>query len=160
MGSASVPVVFPDATRSDCPFHVALSDVNVDTWDVYAAGHAKLTLEDSQIDELVANDHADIDVRNSDIYADWLAIADSASINVENSVVGALRLASRRPDLATSQVRVSGHGRASFSRIRFDCGIVADDDATVSINHPVTGPRYMRHSGHSVIRISDKEGRQ
>ena len=73
LGSAAQPAVFPDAKNSNCPFRLALNDVNVDTWDVYAAGHAHLTLEDSQIDELVANDHAAIEVRNSNVYADWLA---------------------------------------------------------------------------------------
>jgi hypothetical protein len=127
--------------------------VNVDTWDVYAAGHAKLTLEDSQIDELVASDHAAIEVRHSDVYADWLVAAGDASIKIENSTVGALRLASQRPDLATSQIRVTGRGRATFSEVRFDCGIVAENDATVSISHAVARPKYMRHTGNSVINM-------
>lgn len=160
MGSARAPIVFPNSAHSDCPFHIALNDVNVDTWDVYAAGHARLVLEDSQIDELVASDHAEIDVRDSDLYADWLEISDGASIHVENSTVGALRLASRRADLATSQIRVSGHGRASFSRIRFDCGIVAGDEAAVTISNAVTKPTYMRHSGHSMIEMSDNDARR
>lgn len=150
-GSASKPAVFPDAKSSNCPFHLALNDVNVDTWDVYAAGHAQLTLEDSQIDELVANDHAEINVRNSNVYADWLAVAGEASVSVENSTVGALSLAAQRPDLATSQIRISGRGRAAFKHVRFDCGIVALDDAAVSISRSVTPPKYLRREGNSVI---------
>lgn len=153
LGSASQPAVFPDPARSHCGFRLRLNDVNVDTWDVYAAGHAKLTLEDSQIDELVATDHAAIEVRNSDVYADWLAVGGDASMSVENSTVGALRLAKERPDLATSQIRVSGRGRASFTGVRFDCGIVAEDDAVVSVNHATIAPKYVRHSGNSVIRV-------
>jgi hypothetical protein len=160
LGSAAAPALFPDAKNSNCPFRLSLNDVNVDTWDVYAAGHAKLTLEDSQIDELVANDHAVIEVHNSDVYADWLAISGDASINIENSTVGALRLASQRPDLATSQIRVSGRGRATFSRVRFDCGIVAENEASVSISHPLTPPKYMRHAGKSVIAVDGRRAGQ
>jgi len=153
LGAADSPAVFPDAKYSTCPFRLALNDVNVDTWDVYAAGHARLTLEDSQIDELVANDHASIEVRNSNVYADWLAVAGEASVTVENSTVGALSLAAKRPDLATSQIRVSGRAHADFTRVRFDCGIVALDDASVSISHSVTPPKYTRHEGNSVIQV-------
>jgi hypothetical protein len=152
LGSASQPVVFPDTKSSDCSFRLALIGVNVDTWDVYAAGHAKLTLEDSQIDELVASDHAEIKVRNSNVYADWLAVAGDSSVTIENSIVGALSLAAQRPDLATSQVRVSGRGRASFTGVRFDCGIVALDDAFVSISRAVARPKYLRREGNAVIR--------
>lgn len=153
LGSAAEPAVFPDPAKSNCAFRIRLNDVNVDTWDVYAAGHAKLTLEGSQIDELVASDHAAIEVRNSDVFADWLAVAGDASVRVENSTVGALRLAKERPDLATSQVRVSGRGRASFSGVRFDCGIVAEDEAWVSISHAAAAPKYLRHTGNAVIRV-------
>lgn len=153
LGSAAEPADFPDARSSNCPFHIRLEDVNVDTWDIYAAGHAKLTVEDSRIDELNAGDDATIAVRNSTVYADWLGISGDARIRVANSTVGALRLASQRPDLATSQIRVSGRGRASFSGVRFDCGIVTEDDASVSISHAVTPPKYLRHSGNSVIRV-------
>lgn len=152
LGSAANPSVFPDTKASDCPFRISLENVNVDTWDVYAGGHASLTLYDSQIDELGASGHATIAVNHSNVYADWLGVADDASVTVEDSTVGALSLASQRPDLATSQIRVSGRGRASFSRVRFDCGIVAADDATVSIIHAVTPPKYARHTGNSVIR--------
>jgi hypothetical protein len=151
LGRASQPALFPDTKSSNCSFRLALIDVNVDTWDVYAAGHAKLTLEDSQIDELVANDHAEIKVCNSNVYADWLAVAGDSSVTIENSTVGALSLAAQRPDLATSQVRLSGRGRASFTRVRFDCGIVALDDAVVSISRAVTPPKYLRREGNAVI---------
>jgi hypothetical protein len=151
LGSASQPTLFPDTKSSDCSFRLALIDVNVDTWDVYAAGHAKLTLEDSQIDELVASDHAEIKVHNSNVYADWLAVAGDSSVTIENSTVGALSLVAQRPDLATSQVRVSGRGRASFTRVRFDCGIVALDGAVVSISRGVTPPKYLRREGNAVI---------
>ena len=151
LGSAAQPAAFPDAKNSNCPFRLWLNDVNVDTWDVYAAGHAKLTLEDSQIDELVANDHSEIAVRNSNVYADWLVVAGDASVSVENSTVGALTLAKQRPDLATSQIRVSGRGRAAFSHVRFDCGIVALDDAAVSVTGSVTPPKYVRREGNAIV---------
>jgi hypothetical protein len=154
LGSAAQPAVFPDAKYSNCPFRLALNDVNVDTWDVYAGGHAHLLLEDSQIDELVANDHAAIEVRNSNVYADWLAVAGDAIVTVENSTVGARSLAAKRPDLATSQIRVSGRGHADFTGVRFDCGIVALDDAIVSIDRPVKPPKYTRREGNSVIRMN------
>jgi hypothetical protein len=153
LGSAAQPALYPDPAKSNCPFRIRLNDVNVDTWDVYAGGQARLTLEDSRIDELVASDHASIDVRNSDVYADWLAVGGNASISIQNSTVGALRLASQRPDLATSQIRVSGHGHARFSGVRFDCGIVAEDDASVSIQHAAAAPKYLRHTGNAVIRV-------
>ena len=153
LGSATTPAVFPEPGSSNCPFHISLNDVNVDTWDIYASGNARLTFDDSQIDELVAGEHAAITVRKSDVYADWLAVSANAKVNIENSTVGALRLASQRPDLATSQIHVSGKGLASFSAVRFDCGIVASDDAVVSISHAVAPPKYFRHSGNSVIRV-------
>lgn len=151
-GSSRTPMLFPDPAKSNCTFRIRLNDVNVDTWDVYASGQSKLTIEDSQIDELVATDHAAIEVRHSDVYADWLVAAGDANITIENSTVGALRLATERPDLATSQIRVSGRGQASFTGVRFDCGIVAEDDATVSISHATTPPKYSRHSGNATIR--------
>jgi hypothetical protein len=154
LGSAAKPAVFPDAKNSNCKFHIALNDVNVDTWDIYTAGNAKLTVEDSQIDELTAGEHATVAVRNSTLYADWLAVSGDASMTVENSTVGALRLAEQRPDLATSQIRVSGRGRAVFSGVRFDCGIVASDEAHVAISKAVTPPKYTRHTGNAVIRMN------
>ena len=153
LGSASHPATFPDPALSNCAFRILLKDVNVDTWDVYAAGHAKLIFEDSQIDELVARDHASIEVRNSELYADWLAVAGDANIDISDSTVGALRLASQRPDLATSQVRVSGRGRASFKNVRFDCGIIAEGSAVVSVRHASSPPAYTRHDGNSIIRV-------
>ena len=154
LGSSAAPVIVPDAKTSNCPFHFSLNDVNVDTWDVYASGHARLTIDGAKIDELVASDHADVTVRKSSLYADWLAVAGDAGMNVEDSTVGALRLAAQRPDLATSQVRVSSHGRAEFSRVRFDCGIVAEDDAAVTIHDSVAAPKYERRSGRATIRTS------
>jgi hypothetical protein len=73
-------------------------------------------------------------------------------MSIEDSTVGALSLAAERPDLATSQIRVSGHGHATFSRVRFDCGIVAQDDAIVDIVRPIKGPEYTRRSDRAVIR--------
>jgi hypothetical protein len=154
LGSAAQPAVFPDSKNSNCPFRLPLNDVNVDTWDVYAFGHAHLTLEGSQIDELVANDHAAIEVHNSNVYVDWLAVAGDASVTIENSTVDALSLAAKRPDLATSQIRVSGRGRDNFKRVRFDCGIVALDDAVVSIDRPLKPPKYTRREGNSVVRVN------
>ena len=153
LGSAAKPAVFPDAKSSNCPFHIKLVDVNVDTWDIYAEEQAILTVEDSRIDELTAGDSTTIAVRNSTVYADWLGISGDARIRVENSTVGSIALASERPDLATSQIRVSDRGRASFSGVRFDCGIVTADDASVSIDHAITPPKYVRHSGNSVILL-------
>ncbi len=152
LGSASEPAVFPEPHASNCPFRITLNDVNVDTWDVYAGGNAKLALHDSQIDELIASGHASLTVRNSDVYADWLGVNDDASMTIENSTVGALRLAAQRPDLATSQVRVTGRGRASFKKVRFDCGVLAEDNSVVSIMQSVQPPKYVRTSGHAVIQ--------
>ena len=151
LGSASELAVFPEPHASNCPFRIALNDVNVDTWDVYSGGHAKLTLHDSQIDELIASGHANLTVLKSDVYADWLGVNDDASMTIEDSTVGALRLAAQRPDLATSQVRVTGRGRASFKGVRFDCGVLAEDDSVVTITQPVKAPQYVRTSGHAVI---------
>lgn len=152
LGSVAEPAVFPAAHDSNCPFRIGLNDVNVDTWDVYAGGHAKLTLRDSQIDELVAGEHANIIVLNSNVYADWLGVNDDASVTVEDSRVGALSLAGKRPDLATSQVRVTGRGRAIFKKVRFDCGVVAQEDAFVSIAQAIQAPKYTRTSERASIR--------
>jgi hypothetical protein len=152
LGSAAEPEVFPKPNTSNCPFHIGLNDVNVDTWDVYASGHAKLTLDHSKIDELIASDHANITVLNSTVYADWLGVNGDAKMTIENSTVGALSLSRERPDLATSQVRITGRGRASFRKIRFDCGIVAEDNGVVKIAQALSSPKYMRTSGRAVIR--------
>jgi len=151
LGTAKRPAIFPQPNASTCPFRLTLNDVNVDTWDVYAGDSANLVIEASQIDELVATEHARIVVRNSKVYADWLSIGDNASVRIESSSVGALRLASQRPDLATSQIRVSGHGHADFSKVRFDCGIVADEDASVTISHSVQPPAYVHRSGRATV---------
>lgn len=152
LGSAERPAVFPRPGSSTCPFRLTLNDVNVDTWDVYAGDNANLVIEDSQIDELVATENARIAVRNSIVYADWLSIGNHASVSIASSTVGALRLASQRPDLATSQIRVSDDGHADFSEVRFDCGIVADGDASVNISHSVHPPAYVHRGGHAIVK--------
>ena len=154
MGTTARPAEFPVPVASNCPFHLTLNDVNVDTWDVYAGGHASLTLEDSLIDELILNSHASITVRNSSLYADWLGIGDDARLNVEDSTVGALRLAAERPDLATSEIHVGGRGEARFTGVRFDCGLVASDQARVRIERPVARLKYTRQSGNAEIKTS------
>ena len=154
VGTGATPVVFPEPGSSNCPFKFSLKDANVDTWDVYAGGHSELTFDHSLIDELVANDHAKLIVRNSDLYADWLVVAGDAELRVENSTVGALRLASQRPDLATSEARLSGKGTARFSNVRFDCGIVTSDTARVDIDHAVRSPKYIHRSGEAVVNNS------
>ncbi len=155
VGSDQKPVVVPDSGASDCGFRFTLKDVNVDTWDVYAGGSADLTLRDSRIDELVANDHARIMVSDSVVYADWLAAAGDAQLNIEDSTVGALSLAKDRPDLATSQIRLSGRSRSVFSGVRFDCGIVAGDEASAEIKDTAAPPLYVRQTGKAVVHIGD-----
>lgn len=144
IGSADSPVVIPGANASDCPFRLRLSDVNADTWDVYSGGDADLNLDHSTIDELTADGHAQVSVRDSEIYADWLSIGGLARMTVERSTVGAQRLAAQRPDLATSEVRVGGHAEATFDRVKFDCGIVAAGDSKVAVRNAVTPPKYVR----------------
>jgi hypothetical protein len=72
--------------------------------------------------------------------------------------VGALRLAKERPDLATSEIHMAGRGRAAFSGVRFDCGIVAADDAQIDVNNAVVPPKYARHAGNSSIRMNPNAG--
>ena len=151
LGTDDRPALFPAPGSSDCPFHLSLIDVNVDTWDVYASGHAALTFEDSLIDELVAGGDAQIKVRDSTLYADWLGLSGDARLEVENSTVGALGLAKERPDLATSEIQAGGRSFARFSGVRFDCGIVATDQAHVEIVHPAAAPKFTRHSGSAEI---------
>jgi len=153
-GSNLAPAIFPEPGSSDCPFQLSLNNVNVDTWDVYAGGNADLTFDHSLIDELVANDHAKLTVRNSDLYADWLAVTGQAELRVENSTVGALRLASQRPDLATSEARLTGRSTATFSYVHFDCGIIANGEAQVKIEHPLVSPKYVHRSERAVVNIS------
>ena len=152
MGTEKEPVVIPTPGASNCPFRFRLIDVNADTWDVYAGGKADLTFAGSVIDELTADGNAKITVQDSDIYADWLSVGGAARLQVRNSTVGALRLAGTRTDLATSQVRVSGRSRATFDHVRFDCGVVAAEEATLVIQNSVTSPKYIRRSDRSVVR--------
>lgn len=153
IGTAEKPAEFPAAGESTCGFHLTLSDVNVDTWDVYAGGHADLRFEDSLIDELVATDHAAITVKHSSLYADWLIVGDEARLDVEDSTVGALRLAKERPDLATSEIHVNGNGVARFVRVQFDCGLVAADEAHVRIEAPAAPLQYMRKNGNAQVEL-------
>ncbi|HLV85877.1 MAG TPA: hypothetical protein VKV39_02800 [Candidatus Sulfotelmatobacter sp.] len=143
-GSASKPVIVPTRGASDCPFRFHLSDVNVDTWDVYAGKGANLTITHSVIDELTADGQAKIIVRDSEIYADWLSLSGDAQLHVARSTVGAQRLAGQRPDLATSEVRLTGSSHASFDHVQFDCGIIAAGNSQLSIRNPLTPPRYIR----------------
>jgi hypothetical protein len=71
---------------------------------------------------------------------------------VERSTVGALHLANERPDLATSQVRLSGRSRSVFSQVRFDCGIVASDASSAEIESAVVPPQYARLSGEATVK--------
>jgi len=154
VGSAKRPVVIPKPGASDCRFRLRLEDVNADTWDVYAGGKANLTFTDSLIDELTADGHAKLTVRNSEIYADWLSLSGDAQLLVDRSTVGAQRLAKTRPDLATSQVRLNGHSQATFDRVQFDCGVMAADDSTAVIRNSVTSPKYIRRSGHATVKTA------
>jgi hypothetical protein len=128
-----------------------LSQVNADTWDVYAGGDADLTFTNSVIDELTGNGHAKLTVRNSDIYADWLSLGGDAELQVDHSTVGALRLAPQRPDLATSEVRVSGRSRAIFDHVKFDCGLVAVDNSTTVMRNSVISPKYIHRTAGATV---------
>lgn len=147
LGKEHRPAVFPDPRLSDCPFRISLRNVNVDSWDVYASGHADLKFSDSMIDELTASSQARIEVSKSSLYADWLALSDDARLSVTDSTVGSLRLSAQRPDLATSQVRMSDRSQAAFIRDRFDCGIYVGDHAEARIIAPLVSPRYQREVG-------------
>ena len=151
VGSAKAPVLVPEQSTSNCPFHIRLNDVNADTWDVYARGHADVTFTKSVIDELTADGQAKITVRDSEVYADWLSFGADSILRVENSTVGALRLAAQRPDLATSQVRLNGRSQATFDHVKFDCGIVATDNSTLAIHNSLTPPNYIRRGEHAVV---------
>ncbi|MGH9517608.1 MAG: hypothetical protein ACRD3P_18225 [Terriglobales bacterium] len=151
IGTAKTPLIVPEPGASNCPFRLQLSEVNADTWDVYAGGDADLTFTNSVIDELTGNGHAKLVVRNSDIYADWLSLGGDAYLQVDHSTVGALRLVAERPDLATSEVRLAGHSHAIFDHSKFDCGVVAADDSTIVIRNPVTAPKYVRRSGRANV---------
>jgi hypothetical protein len=151
LGTKEAPFIVPEGGDSDCPFRFTLDDVDVDTWDVYAGGDANLMFHDSVIDELNANDRANLVIRDSELYADWMAVAQQAQVRIENSTVGALRLAQQRPDLATSQIRLSGQSHSVFSHVRFDCGIVAGDSATAELLDLVVPPKYVRTTGKAVV---------
>ncbi len=146
VGSTTAPVIVPEPGASNCPFRLQLREVNADTWDVYAGGNADLTFNDSVIDELTGDGHAKLTVRDSEVYADWLSLAGEAQLQVDNSTVGALRLAEQRPDLATSEVRLGGHSRAIFHHVKFDCGVVATGDSSIVIRSSVTSPKYIHKS--------------
>ena len=150
-GSASSPVIVPDPKTSDCPFRFRLTDVNADTWDVYAGAGADLAFTNSVIDELNANGDAKVSVRDSEVYADWMSLGGDAKVMVENSTVGAARLAAERPDLATSQVRLSGNAEASFDRVKFDCGVVAAGNSNLKITTSVVPPKYIRQADKAVV---------
>jgi hypothetical protein len=152
VGSTKTPVTVPEPGASNCPFRLQLSEVNVDTWDVYAGGAADLTFTDSVIDELTADGQAKVAVRDSDIYADWLSLAGEAELQVDHSTVGALRLAEQRPDLATSEVRVNSHSHAIFDHVKFDCGVVATGDSSIVIRDSVTSPKYIRRSDRANVK--------
>ncbi|MGH9494873.1 MAG: hypothetical protein ACRD3B_07750, partial [Candidatus Sulfotelmatobacter sp.] len=151
VGSAASPVVIPDPKASDCPFHVRLSDVNADTWDVYAGDDADLTFTNSVIDELNTNGSAKVTVRDSEVYADWMSLGGDAKLKVQSSTVGAQRLATERPDLATSQVRLSGRAEAAFDHVKFDCGIVATGDSHLAITDSIAPPKYIRRSESATV---------
>lgn len=152
VGAIDSPVTVPTPNTSDCPFRFRLSDVNVDTWDVYAGAHSDLAFSNSVIDELTAHGQAKISVRDSEIYADWLSLGEEAQLQVERSTVGAQRLAAQRPDLATSQVRLTGHSRAAFDHVKFDCGIVASEDSDLTIRQASTAPAYIRRSDRATVK--------
>ena len=152
VGVSGKPAVVPEPGASNCPFRIRMQNINADTWDVYAGGHADLSLDDSVIDELTANGQAQVTVKNSDVYADWLSLSGNAHLLVDHSTVGAQRLASERADLATSQVRAHGQSQATFQNVRFDCGVLAGDDAGVTIRNPVKSPVYIRRAGRATIK--------
>lgn len=151
VGSAKAPVVVPDPGASNCPFRLQLSEVNADTWDVYAGGDADLTFTNSVIDELTGNGHAKLTVRNSEIYADWLSLSGDAELRVDHSTVGALRLTPQRPDLATSEVRAADRSRAIFDHVKFDCGLVAVDNSTTVMRNSVIAPKYIHRTASATV---------
>ena len=151
LGTSASPVIIPDANSSDCPFRLQLAEVNTDTWDVYAGGDADLTFKDSVIDELTADGHAKVSVRDSDLYADWLSFAGDARLDVEDSTVGAQRLAAQRPDLATSQVRLADRSQAAFHHVKFDCGIVAAGNSTLVVRDALIPPTYIRQMDAATV---------
>jgi len=151
VGAAGKPLVVPEPGASDCPFRFTLQEVNADTWDVYAGKDADLTFSDSVIDELTGDGQARLTVKNSEVYADWLSLGGNASLQVENSTVGAQRLVASRPDLATSQVRLNGHSQATFEKAVFDCGVLAGGNSTLTIRDSAKPPAYLWRAGHASV---------
>ena len=160
VGSAKTPVIVPEPGVSNCPFQVRLNEVNADSWDVYAGEGADLTFTNSVIDELTANGHARIIVRDSDIYADWLSLDGESELQVYRSTVGAERLARLRPDQATSQVRVNGHSHATFDHVNFDCGVLATENSTTVIRDSVTSPKYIRRADRATVTTDPHSARR
>lgn len=160
LGSARTPAIFPDAQHSDCSFHLSLNDVYVDTWDVYTGGHAHLTFDHSYIDELGVTDNAQVTVRNSVLFADWLAVGGEARVNISDSRVGALGMVAERPDLATSQVHVLGDAQVRFDHVRFDCGVYAGDHAKVIIADPRVAPKYIQRQQQGSVQMLSPVARQ
>jgi hypothetical protein len=152
VGSTATPLIIPDPKVSDCPFRFSLAEVNADTWDVYAGEGADLTFLNSVIDELNADHDAKVSVRDSEVYADWMSLGGTANLKVENSTVGAQRLAAERPDLATSQVRLAGQAEATFSHVKFDCGIVAGENSHLVITDSVLPPKYIRVAEKATVK--------
>jgi hypothetical protein len=152
VGSTTSPVIIPDPKASDCPFRFRLAEVNADTWDVYAGAGTDLMFSNSVIDELNADHDARISVRNSEVYADWMSLGGTAKVKIENSTVGAQRLAAERPDLATSQVRLSGQAEAIFDHVKFDCGIVAAGNSNLVVTNSLTPPKYIRRAEKATVR--------
>lgn len=156
VGSVKEPVTVPETGASDCPFRLRLSEVNADTWDVYAGGHADLTFKDSVIDELTANSHAKLKVRDSDIYADWISLDGESQLDVSRSTVGAQRLAAQRPDLITSQARIGGYSHATFDHVTFDCDVLVTGNSTTVIRDSVTAPKHIRRSDDAIVQTDPK----
>jgi hypothetical protein len=166
VGSAKAPVIVPEPGATNCPFRLRLTEVNADTWDVYAGGEADLTFTNSVIDELTGDGHATLTVGDSEILADWLSLAGYARLTVNHSTVGAQHMAAQRPDLATTQVRVNGHSQATFDHVKFDCGVIAAANSTVLIRHSVTSPTYIRRADQAIVKtepqlpVEDLGGRE
>lgn len=156
LGSSTAPVIIPEPNASDCGFQFRLAEVNADTWDVYVGDDSDLTFTNSVIDELTADGHANVFIRDSELYADWLSWAGDAKLRVENSTVGAQRLAAQRPDLATSQVRLGGHSEATFDHVTFDCGIVAAGNSSLVVVHPVRSPQYIRQRDQATVKTDPR----
>jgi hypothetical protein len=72
-------------------------------------------------------------------------------LKVDHSTVGALRLATQRPDLATSEIRLFGHSHAAFDHVNFDCGVVVADSSSIVVHDSVTSPKYIRRSGGATV---------